>query len=164
MNPNYNGLKYIWVKKIHSIKIPKITKSVQAITDIPKQWTLDFQKVVQISLCQLHTFKHCKLQQFKKKPRLLKTQVIEKRTMIWVYFGFWTCLSERQFNVLSSQNVERLGHFDPLQELLAPASWEGSSPTWLHCSLPLSAAAIFTPEQEPCGSPGPFCLFQLLIS
>lgn len=121
-------------------------------------------KVVQISLCQLHTLKRCELQ-FKKKPGLLKTQVIEERTMIWVYFDFWTCLSEHQFNVWSPQHVERLGDFDPLHELPGPAAWGSLSSTWLHiCLLPLSAVLIFMPEQEPCGSPGPFCLFQLLLS
>lgn len=115
--------------------------------------------MVQISLCQFLTFRHCKLQQFEKKPRLLKTQVI-KNDLGLVRF-FWTCLSERQFNVFSSQNVERLGDFDLLQELPAPAACGSSSPTWLHiCSLPASAALIFKPKQEPHGSHGPFCPFQ----
>lgn len=75
------------------------------------------RKVMQISLCQFHAFKHCKLQQLKNKPRLLKTQVIEKR-MVWGCFDFWTYLSDRRFNLLSSQNVERWGISIPSRNYL----------------------------------------------
>lgn len=72
---------------------------------------------MQISLCQFHAFKHCKWQQFKKQAKLLKMQVI--KVLLRVGLIFWTFLSERQFNILSSWNVERLEDFNALQELTA---------------------------------------------
>lgn len=91
-------------------------------------------KVLQMSLIQLCTSEHCKLQKFKKKPRLLKKQL---------WFGFILFLNPFVWEVVQCFLLSAHGSL---------------SAAWLHIStLSLSAAPLFM--LEPYGSLSPFCPF-----